>query len=283
MRSDSRTPSDYERDALVKIDAWRTPASGWYSSLSNRASIAWSDLTDLASRIPGIEWTIDNVITGLLDLTNEITQDSVWTEAVYEEYRAAGHDVHGHGDLLALDLEQVDLVTEGLKKKYTLLAAAEGTATGLAGAAGIVPDLVALVSINLRAAGEYATYCGFDISLPEERLYAFEMLNYVAQPSSKAKEFTFAPAMRVASRAARIQGMQTLEQMGLSAALERAARALGLKLTGAKMAQVVPVAGAVLAGGFNAYYTTRVCNTAYHLYRERFLISKYGEEVIASA
>lgn len=275
--------SPYEREALKQINAWRSPSAAWYSKLSSAAAVAWNDLTDLARRIPGIEWTIENVVTGLLDLTNEITQDSVWTDAVFKDFRNSGHDVNSHDDIAALDLEHVDSVVEGLKRKYTALAAAEGTATGLAGLAGIVPDLIALVSINLRAAGEYATYCGFDISAPEERLYAFEMLNYVAQPSNKAKEFTFAPAMRVASRAARIQSMQTLEQLGLSAALQRAAKALGLKLTGAKLAQVVPVAGAVVGGGFNAYYTSNVCTTAYNLYRERFLVTKYGEDVVSNA
>ena len=33
-------------------------------------------------------------------------------------------------------------------------------------------------------------------------------------------------------------------------------------------------------GGFNAYYTARVCDAAYHLYRERFLAKKYGPGVI---
>lgn len=38
--------------------------------------------------------------------------------------------------------------------------------------------------------------------------------------------------------------------------------------------------GAAVGGGFNAYYTARVCDAAYYLYRERFLAEKYGPEVI---
>ncbi len=278
-----RQLSEYERSVLREIEAWKTPSDSWYSKVSDKASLMWNDVTDLVRRVPGVEWTIENVVTGLLDLTNEITQDSVWTDAVFKEFRNRGHKVDSHEDILALDLEHIDEVTDSLKTKYTSLAAVEGTATGLAGLAGIVPDLIALVSINLRAAGEYATYCGFDIKRPEERLYALEMLNFVAEPSTKAKDVALAPAVRAASRAARIQSMQTLEQMGLSTAIERAARALGLKLTGAKMAQVVPVTGAVIAGGFNAYYTAKVCTTARHLYRERFLLEKYGEDAVLAA
>ena len=38
--------------------------------------------------------------------------------------------------------------------------------------------------------------------------------------------------------------------------------------------------GSAVGGGFNAYYTARVCDAAYHLYRERFLAQKYGPEII---
>lgn len=32
--------------------------------------------------------------------------------------------------------------------------------------------------------------------------------------------------------------------------------------------------------GVNAYYTSRVCDAAHYLYRERFLAEQYGEDVI---
>ncbi len=40
------------------------------------------------------------------------------------------------------------------------------------------------------------------------------------------------------------------------------------------------MAGAFVGGGFNGYYTTRVCDAAFHLYRERLLIDKYGGETL---
>lgn len=276
-------PSLYEQNALAEIDAWRNPPRTWYSTAKEKAESTWNDVTDVVRKVPGVEWTMDNVVAGVLDLTNEITQDSVWTDAVFKQFKEAGHDVSDHEDILALDLETIDNTSTGLGKKYTALAAAEGTATGLAGAAGIVPDLIALVSINLRAAGEYATYCGFDVARPEERLFALQLLDQVAQPSDKTKDVTIAPAVRTATRVARTQSTQALEQMGLMNAIERAARALGMKLTGAKLAQIIPVTGAVIGGGFNALYTSKVCKTAHYLYRERFLIDKYGVDVSSAA
>ena len=270
-------PSAYENKVIREIEAWRNPPVTWYSTARKKLKSTWNDVTDLIRRVPGVEWTMDNVISGLLDLTNEITQDTVWTDAVLKEFREAGHDVHVLTDIHPLDLEQVDAVIKGLERKYTVLAAVEGGVTGLAGAAGLVPDLIALVSINLRASGEYATYCGFDIAEPKERLYALELLDEVADSKDHTKDITIAPAVRTASKVARTQGTQVLEQMGIMNAIERAARALGIKLTSAKLAQVVPVTGAVIGAGFNAVYTTNVCKAAHFLYRERFLIRKYGD------
>ncbi len=273
-------PSAYEESAIDELLSWRTPDESWYAKWTDRAADTWNEVTNLIRKVPGVEWTMDNVVTGLLDLTNEITQDSVWIEAVYKDYQDAGHAVENHRHIHALDLEQVDDIVSGLDTKYTALAAAEGTATGLAGAAGILPDLIGLVSINLRAAGEFASYCGFDIRKPEERLFALQLLDHVARPSTRAKDMTLSPAVRTATRVARTQSSQALEQMGIMNAIERAARALGMHLTGAKLAQIVPVTGAVIAGGFNAIYTTKVCKSARYLYRERFLIQKYGDAIL---
>lgn len=275
--------SAYERRALADIQAWKEPPTGWMSSLSDATSRAWNDVTDLVHRIPGVEWTMENVIAGLVDLTNEITQDSVWTDAVYRSYRKAGFEVREPLHVHALDLQDVDAVASGLEQKYVGLATAEGAATGLAGAAGIAPDLIALVSINLRAAGEYASYCGFDVRQPEERLYALELLDYVASSGNNKKDLTIAPAVRSASKAARTQGMQLLEQVGVANAVEAVARRLGIHLTEKKMAQMVPVTGAFLGGGLNYLYTRKVCRTARYLYRERFLVAKYGADVVKAA
>ena len=46
------------------------------------------------------------------------------------------------------------------------------------------------------------------------------------------------------------------------------------------MAQIVPFAGAVVGASFDAHYTSNVCDTAFYLYRGKFLAEKYGENII---
>jgi hypothetical protein len=275
------TLSAYEQNAIEEIRSWRNPPTTWFTSAREQASSAWNSVTDLVHEIPGVDWTIENVVTGLLELTNEITQDSIWTDAVIKDFHSKGHKIGTLKDIHGLDLEAVDSAMDGLSKKYIGLATVEGAATGVAGAAGIVPDLVALVSINLRASGEYATYCGFDISQPEERLFALELLDRVAEPSNNKKNFTISPAVRTVSRVARKTGSQVLEQVGIGNTFEAVARRLGIALTEKKLAQMVPVTGAFIGGGLNYLYTGNVCKTAHFLYRERFLEAKHGVGIAA--
>ncbi len=243
----------------------------------NRAA---GSMTDLMRKVPGVDWTIDNVISGLLRLTNEIVQDFVWRDIIHSEFRKAGLAVQNREDILKLDLKDIDRVMEGLDTKYRAVAAAEGAVAGYTGAAGIVPDIVALVSINLRAAGEYAVYCGFDTSQEVERLFALQILDAVSQPSDAAKQIALAPVMRLSQRLARQQALEVIEQQALVRAIQNATRALGIQLTRAKLADIVPVVGAFIGSGFNAYYTSKVCDTAHNIYRERFLLAKYGPEIL---
>ncbi|MBO6573773.1 MAG: EcsC family protein [Rhodothermales bacterium] len=275
-------PSAYEQQVVREIADWKQPSTGFMAKVRGRMSDAWSSATDLAKKVPGVEWTIDNIVTGLLDLTNEISHDSVWQDGILKEYARYGTPVATLNDIKQLDLEAVDSATNGLRAKYVSLAGAEGAATGFAGFAGIVPDIVALVALNLRAAGEYATYCGFDIKTQQERLYALQILDYVASSSDTAKELAVEPAYRVVKKVATSTGVSAIEQMGFNEAVERIARAIGMNLTGRKLSQVVPVAGAAVGAGLNVLYTRKVCDAAFHLYRERFLVEKYGPEVLAA-
>ena len=95
---------------------------------------------------------------------NDVAQWSVCPEAIYKKFRAAGHNVHKRSDIFSLDLEDIDQVIGWLATKYKGLAAVEGGTTGRGSVLGIAVDIPALVTLNLRAIGEYATYYGFDVS-----------------------------------------------------------------------------------------------------------------------
>ena len=269
--------SDYESDALDAIMAWRHPESNWFQRASYRMQSGLSLLSNQVRKIPGVDWTIDNVIAGLITATNEFAQNLVWRETIFETYRKAGHEtVHELRDIPFLDLEAVDGVIKDLPLKYDSLAAVSGVTAGAAGAVGILPDIVSLLALNLRAAGEYATFCGYDILDTSERLYALHILDAATRPREQIP-FSVPLHLHHAPRTvARKKTLTTVEQFAVGGTAKRLIKSIALRITRNKLAQALPVAGAVVAGGFNSLYTHTVCDTAYHLYRERFLEDKYG-------
>ena len=219
-------------------------------------------------------------LAGTLHVLGDAAAWAVRRDAVYVEFREKGHDVHRHADVFKLDLEQVDAVVGWLDAKYTGLAFAEGATAGAAGVPGLIADIPALVTLNLRAIAEYATYYGFDVASQRERVFAMNVLGLASSPSDAAKAPVMAQLARIAADAAKKKAWKTLEEHAFVEVVQQIARALGIRLTKAKLAQAVPIMGAAVGGGFNAYYTARVCDAAYHLYRERFLAKKYGPGVI---
>ncbi len=274
-------PSPYEKQAWKEIQAWKNPTLGWFDKAMQVVNWPLDKAGDLLMKTPGVGWVIQKSVGGLVGLANDAAQWSVREEAIFGEYRDAGHsNVKTHADLLKVDLEHVDKTIGWLAAKYKGLALTEGAALGAAGLPGIPPDVVAVVALNLRAIGEYATYCGFNVSLQQEKLFAMNVLGLASSPSDSSKVVAMAQLVKIGQDVARKRAWKDLQQHAFVQIIQQIAKALGIRLTKAKLAQVLPAAGAIVGGGFNAYFTANVCEAAYFLYRERFLAAKYGPDFI---
>ena len=120
---DIRYPSVYEQQALEGILSWRVPENDWITRTSNSLQATLDSATEHLRRIPGVDWTIDNVVTGLVKVTNEIAQDMVWRDAIFESFRDSGHNHVSTLDHIAfLDLAHIDYELDGLATKYKSIA-----------------------------------------------------------------------------------------------------------------------------------------------------------------
>lgn len=273
--------SQYERSALTSIHEWKSPQIGWFDKAMEIINWPLEKVGDLITEVPGVEWVIEKAVGGLVSFLNDIAQWTVRPEAIYEEYRKLGFKrIKKPRNIFTLHLEDADRVTGFLAAKYKTLAIAEGAGTGYVGLPGIPPDIIALVTLNLRAIGEYATYYGFDISSQQERLFALNILGLASSPNDAAKEVAMGQLVRIAQDVAKKKTWKHLEKQSFVRIIQIIARSLGIRLTKAKLAQIVPVLGAIVGAGFNAYYTDKVCDAAFYLYRERFLAEKYGADII---
>ena len=272
--------TEYERNAIAGIHAWKNPELGWFDHAMKAINWPFDKAGDAVFATPGVGDVLRKSIEGLTSVLNDAAHWSVRPDAIYGKYRDAGHHVHESKDILDLQLDDVDPVIGWLAAKYKGAALAEGAALGAAGLFGIPANIVALLTLNLRAIGEYATFCGFDISRQEERLFAMNVLGLASSSTDASKSLAMAQLVRIAQDAAKKRTWKQLEQNAFVKVIQQISKAIGYRLTKAKLAQVVPVAGAIVGGGFDAYYTSKVCDACYFLYRERLLAAKYGPDII---
>jgi hypothetical protein len=271
----------YDQQALNEIHAWKNPDIGWFGQAMKVINWPLDKAGDLILATPGLGDAIKGSVQGLTGVCNDLAQWSVQKSAIYAEFQRFGFDhVKSNGHAHSLNLEDVDRIVAWLDAKYKGIALVEGAGAGALGLAAIAPDLIALIAMNLRAIGEYATYYGFDIHRQEERLFAMNVLGLASSPTDASKGLAMAQLVRIAQDVAKKRTWKELEKHAFVQVIQQIAKALGLRLTKAKLAQIVPIGGAVIGGGFNAYFTSKVCDAAYYLYRERFLAEKYGANVI---
>jgi hypothetical protein len=266
-----RDPILYDVAAMRDIQAWKNKESSVADKARGYLDRPGDRLGRMLTGIPGAGRVMDKTIGSLVHTLTDLAHWSVRTTAIYRQYKKYGLAVEKPGDIHGLDLIHVDRAIKGLKGKYLGLAAAEGAVTGLVGLPGIPADIVAVVSLNQRAVAEYASYLGFDLTIEEERLFAMTILDLAAKPSGEPKKKALAHSLRLARHLAADNTILKMPRNILAGMVEQIARAMGLRLTRAKLIQFMPFIGAGAAAGLNALYTSQVCEAAYYLYRERFL------------
>ena len=275
------SPSPYERNAIREIHAWKNPEIGWFGKAMTSINKPLNQIGDAIFEGNDLGDLIRKSIEGIIKGANDFAHWSIRPGRIYRRFQDRGHThISSAEEVFSLDLQSVDEIVGYLDAKYKGIALVEGGGTGITGAPGLVVDIPALITLNLRAIGEYATHYGFDIQLQDERLFALNILTYSSSPSDSAKSIALAQLVRIAKDVAKKRAWKTLEQETFVQIIKQIAKTLGIRLTKAKLGQILPVAGFFVGAGFNSYYTAKVCDAAYYFYRERFLAEKYGEEFI---
>lgn len=281
MKVNSNTPSQYEIEAIKQIHSWKNPKLTWLDSQLKYVNEAIDKAGEVIVETPIIGDAIQKTTEGLLSLCNDISQATLPEKAILKEFKSiTGEEVNSQKDFIKYDLEIIDKAIGLLSVKYKSLTAGEGAITGVAGLPGIPADVVALISLNLRAIGEYCVYCGFNPRSQHEKLFMMNLLALSSSHSDKSKVIAMSQLVKIAKEVAKKKTWKELEKHAFVKIIQQIAKAVGIRLTKAKLAQIIPAVGAIVGGGFNYYFTSKVTDAAFYLYRERFLAEKYGEDII---
>jgi hypothetical protein len=222
---------------------------------------------------------ITEAVRKTVGLLNDSSAYTVDRQGIYEKFREAGfEEVDSPADIREIPLERIDELVASTSSSYKSTAFAEGGASGAAGVAGLAADIPALVGIALRAINEYTTYYGTDIDDDHERTVALHILLASSSTSEADRQTALAQLTKASMQAAREQPREEVDDALSAADIDAFAEQLGIRLIRAKLAQTVPVVGAAVAGGYNAWYLSAVTETAQMTYRERYLVDRYGPE-----
>ncbi|HEX6347506.1 EcsC family protein [Umezawaea sp.] len=247
--------------------------------------------------IPGSEKFQDllmKALGGFTDLGSRAARASVRSSAVVKSFQKRGHAVESIEDIRKLPLKVLDDVKPRLDIAYISASTVQGAAAGLAvsggellglasgGApgAGVVvgamaADAAAVLVASQRAVAHVAAYYGYDLTRPEEQMFALGVLN-LGTSSDVTKAAAYLELNKLVQGLARKHTWDQLRQNVVTKVVEQVYAQLGIRLTQRKLGQAVPVVGVLIGAGMNAKTLSRVVDDAEHAYRKRHLQEKYG-------
>ena len=263
----------------------------------------------LVGKIPGgaaIAGWISSAVLGLVEKATSAAESSVRRERIVKAHRRAGNDVECLEDIRNLNLAEIQLVRPHLKVGYAVVTATEGAVSsvfatggavatllglGIASAPGIGVimgaiglDIATFLASSARLVSHTAAYYGYDTKDPAEKLFSAMVLSQAIAPRSTADDHAVekATSMRVFNKVVRkLTKRGSMESVGnnaLTASVNSLFAALGARLVGMKMAQILPLIGIIVGMVLNASLIRTIGVTADHLYRERLLIERYGQD-----
>lgn len=255
----------YERGQLDEILAWRDAAPDWGTRVMSRpgqiAAMAAQRLvpvTALRAALSGLERAAGRV-AGRSDVL-----------------RAAGSLTLA--EIAELPLSQCDALARRVVRRGVVLGGAGGAVFGVAGAAGMVLDVPALLTLALRTIHRTAYCYGEDWLEPPLRALPIGVFALASANTLDEKRAAWT-ALREGTElldAAWRDGVERVTERELAKeatqfSLQTLASRIGMNLGSRKAAGAVPLMGAVIGGTINAGYIHDIGKVARYVMQDRWL------------
>ncbi|MBX7241506.1 MAG: EcsC family protein [Bacteroidia bacterium] len=277
---------------LDEIAAWKGQAPGFL----NRA-------TDFISR--PISWATSNLIpdsvkqgmSGIAETIAEKLQDaSRWTvnkEEVLRSTKEFDIDSETIIELQKASIHDLDHISEKFISENRRYATLSGVGTGMVGWPGLIADLPTLFMLSLRTIYQIGLCYGYELveNDPEKQQFEVEFMMRVFKISTasnvaeKQKGLAELKDFEASHQDVyqQVGGDFTSKQVSKNAAnflSQRLIKEIVEQTISKKAAGLVPGLGAIFNAGFNYVYLKDVGETAFMLYRERFLLDKKGRQKV---
>lgn len=283
--SDVVFENGYEAAAWREIREWEIRPDPRLSKALRTVGRPFGFAADRVLGMPGLSRGADRLGDAMRAASSAVGQRTDVDAVLRRTAATVGRPVSSHDDLRAIDLRTLDQLAKGLDKKYIAAASASG---GAAGATATLPggslialsvlgaDVVASTALMLRAVAAYGTQYGRDMSTQHEAQFAVGLLSLGAVAGdAQLRGVLLSELHSVSVMLARGATWTELSRHTSVRVLQAVFDKLGVRLTKHKLAQVVPFFGAAAGGTLGAVLADNTCQSAYMLYRRRYLLDKY--------
>lgn len=259
--------------------------------VTGRTGQAWESLPGHAQLAARVEQALEGFRAVTLDPALASVRQRRVLDAYDKEY---GVSLDNLSDIRNLRLEQCDRVVPNLRFIYSVGSGLEGAGASLAitGAevsasvsggtttvvaiGAVAADAALVLAALARVVAHTAAYYGYDVRQPEEELFALGVISLSSASSGPAKVAALAELSRLTQQMMRRATWEVLGKEPIVKVIQQVYARLGLRITKAKLAQTVPVAGVAISAGMNMAAVQAVARDAGLAYRLRFLCDRYG-------
>lgn len=253
--------SDYERQVLAELRQWQAEPPGWGTRLLARPSGAAAKAVQTLVPVDALRAALEAANTVALRLEDR--------KAILRKAGAADE-----AELAARPLEAADTLAKAVTRRAMWMAGAGGAAFGAAGAAGMVLDIPALLTLALRSIHRTGICYGVSLSPPDRARLAVGIFALASANSAEEKQSALraiANDVDVVDDAWR-DGIERVAEREMAKeatafSLQMLASRVGLHLGARKGAGVVPILGALVGSSMNAWYIHDVSQTARRVYQ----------------
>ena len=272
----------YEHRVHKEIEDWQSEKDGLLTRILNFAGKPVEFVYNAAP--DALTGTVEKAIMGFMEMLRDGSQWTYPDSDIVKEAAKVGVHVEHYRDLREHDTEKLDRIAQRYFTSNKVLAALEGAGCGLGGLALIAADIPALFLISFRSVQQIGSAYGFDMDDPEMLPVVMSVFNVGASASSAAKTAALADLRIAASAFAKnwtYKKVAERTQTGVAAQLlkervKHLPKDIANNVTKRKLAQAIPVVGAVVGAGFNYWFLSNTTRGAYMIFRDLHLKRKYG-------
>lgn len=279
MTHDTLTP--YERSTLDEdaiASPYRTPLSAVAALMARWSRPADDDEVDDDAPADG-HASLRQTLGRVLVVLSHVAAKTVRQDRLAIHRRTSMRPMRSMADVARLDLWEVDEAAVFIGPKYMAVGGLLGLGAGRYGTRGMLVGAPVMATMAMRLIQEYAVRYGFDVSDPEERVFATRVFIAAVTPKAlprphEASVDDLEPLTQAVSRLSGIAGVVD------------AVRGVAKRVLRTKAVRLAPAVAAVATAAFNVWLMRGVAKTAQLAYRERFLARKHHrsmDEICATA